>query len=47
LPMIIDRANRKLHQHGLHLIMHEKGACYATGPTGRPQARTRKSYNAP
>jgi hypothetical protein len=26
LPMIIDRANRKLHQHGLHLIMHEKGA---------------------
>ena len=26
LPMIVDRANRKLHQHGLHLIMHEKGA---------------------
>jgi hypothetical protein len=40
LPMLIDRANRKLHRHGLHLVLEEKGALLLH----RADGKTRGTY---
>ena len=42
LPMLIDRANRKLHRHGLHLVLEEKGALLLHRADGRTRGTNKE-----
>jgi hypothetical protein len=47
LPMLIDRTNRRLHPHGLHLIMRKNGALLCHRADGKtPGTNKEKAQRA-